>query len=389
MNSRKKLSRQPVTSVLIKPAGPDCNMACTYCFYLEKAHLFSSSQRHRMTIDLLETTVKQVLTQGKQEVTFGWQGGEPTLMGLDFFRRAVEFQQQYGQRQIVGNGLQTNGLLLNQQWAKFLREYNFLVGLSLDGPEHIHNRYRRLRGGQGSWEIVVDRAQLLLEAGVATNALVVVNDYSVKFPDEIYDFLKSLGLTYMQFIPCLERDPKNPQLPTSFSVPASAYGRFLIRLFERWLADFHHGQPTTYIRYFESLFYTYVGQTPPECTLLKKCGVYVVIEHNGDVFSCDFFVEPAWKLGNIKEQKIIDMLNSARQRKFGQRKADLPLECRRCRWLIHCRGGCPKERGFLPHPERSYFCPAYQQFLEYAHPSFCKLAKEWQERHHSSPHNSS
>lgn len=384
MNSKKKLSRQPVTSVLIKPAGPDCNMACTYCFYLEKAQLFSTSPRHRMTIDLLETAIKQVLTQGKQEVAFGWQGGEPTLMGLDFFQRAVEFQQHYGHRQIIGNGLQTNGLLLNNKWAKFLREFNFLVGLSLDGPEHIHNRYRRFQGGQDSWKMVVERAQLLLEAGVATNALVVVNDYSAQFPDEIYDFLKTLGLTYMQFIPCLEREPKNQQQPTAFSVSAADYGRFLIRLFDRWIGDFHNGQPTTSIRYFESLFYTYVGQTPPECTLLKECGIYVVIEHNGDVFACDFFVEPEWRLGNIREQKIIDMLNSARQKKFGQKKAALPPDCRRCRWLVHCRGGCPKERGFLPNPEKSYFCAAYRQFLEHAHPTFRDLAKKWLARHQSS-----
>jgi uncharacterized protein len=340
-----------------------------------------------MTIDLLETTIQQVLSQGKKEVSFGWQGGEPTLMGLDFFRQAIAFQQQYGRQQIVGNGLQTNGLLLNKDWAKFLRKYDFLVGLSLDGPEHIHNRYRHLKGGQNSWNTVVDRAKLLLDTGVATNALVVINDYSSQFPDEIYDFLKSIGLTYMQFIPCLEQDPKNPQNPTSFSVSPADYAQFLIRLFDLWIADFKNSQPTTSIRYFESLFYTYVGLTPPECTLLKECGVYVVIEHNGDVFSCDFFVEPEWKLGNIRDQKVVDMLNSARQRKFGRRKAILPPECRHCPWLIHCRGGCPKERGFLPSPEKSFFCSSYQQFLSHADSVFRRLAREWLARFNQSNQN--
>lgn len=330
-----------------------------------------------MSHELLKLTIKQVLTQGKKEISFGWQGGEPTLMGLNFFRQAVQFQQKYGRNQIVGNGLQTNGLLLNQQWAKFLKEFNFLVGLSLDGPEHVHDYYRRLRGGQKSWTTVVDRAKLLLDAGVETNALVVITDYSSQFPDEIYDFLKSIGLTYQQYIPCLEPEPSSPQQPAPFSVKPEAYGQFLIRLFDRWIADFREGQPTTSIRYFESLFFTYVGLNPPECTLLKECGVYVVIEHNGDVYSCDFFVDPEWKLGNIKKNKIVDMLNSARQRKFGQRKASLPKECRSCRWLIHCRGGCPKERGFLPFPEKNYFCEAYSKFLNHADPIFKKLAQEW------------
>jgi len=379
MAKRKKLIRRPLTSVLIKPAGPDCNMACTYCFYLEKHKLFPlpKSKSHRMSPEILEITVKQVMTQGKKEISFGWQGGEPTLMGLDFFHQAVHWQQKYGQNQIVGNGLQTNGLLLNQQWAKFLREYNFLVGLSLDGPPHIHDRYRRLKGGQKSGAKVVDRAKLLLDEGVETNALVVVNDYSSQFPEEIYEFLKSLGLTYQQYIPCIEPDNSIPKRPRSFSVNPEAYGQFLIRLFDKWIADFKQGQPTTSIRYFESLFFTYVGLEPPECTLLKECGVYVVIEHNGNVYSCDFFVDHEWKLGNVTTSKIVDMLNSARQRKFGQRKADLPPECRSCRWLRHCRGGCPKERGFLPHPEKSYFCQAYSQFLSHADPIFKKLAQEW------------
>ena len=373
---KKKLS-----SVLIKPAGPDCNMACTYCFYLEKSGLFPGSKTHRMSEDILEETVKQVLTQGEREVSFGWQGGEPTLMGLPFFRKAVEFQQHYGRGQVVGNGLQTNGLLINREWAEFLHDYKFLVGLSLDGPEHIHNRYRLMGNGKGSWSRVVEKARLLLEKDVATNALTVVNDFSVNFPEEIYAFHKSLGLNFMQFIPCLEPDPKDPSRVAPFSAPAEEYGRFLCRVFDLWLDDFDGTVATTSIRFFDSLFHLYVDMPAPECTLLKECGVYVVVEHNGDVYACDFFVDPEWKLGNILSGRLIDMLNSAKQNGFGQLKSRLPEECRKCPWLRTCRGGCTKDRIHNPsNTELNHYCQSYKMFFEHADERFKELAADWKRR---------
>ncbi len=303
-------------------------MVCAYCFYLEKSELFSETKIHRMSDDILEETVKQVLAQGEKDVSFGWQGGEPALMGLPFYKKAVEFQQKYGRGHSVGNGLQTNGLLITEEWADFLEDYRFLVGLSLDGPEHIHDRYRHLRNGKGSWSHVVDKAKLLLDKGVATNALTVINDYSADYPDEIYAFHKSLGLNHMQFIPCLEPDPKDPLRAASFSVSAEKYGRFLCKVFDLWLADFDGNVATTSIRFFDSLFHMYVDLLPPECTLLRECGVYVVIEHNGDIYSCDFFVDPEWRLGNILENRLVDMLNSSKQTRFGKMKAALPQECR-------------------------------------------------------------
>ncbi len=373
---KKKLS-----SVLIKPAGPDCNMACTYCFYLEKSKLFSSTRVHRMSEDILEETVKQVLRQGEREVSFGWQGGEPTLMGLPFFRKAVEFQQLYGKGQSVGNGLQTNGLLIDEEWAEFLGQYKFLIGLSLDGPEHIHNRYRFLRNGKGSWERVVESAKLLLDKGVATNALTVINDYSVNYPDEIYSFHKSIGLDYMQFIPCLEPDPRDPSRKAPFSAPSEKYGQFLCRVFDLWLEDFDGMIATTSIRFFDSLFHIYVDLPAPECTLLKECGVYVVIEHNGDVYACDFFVDPERKLGNIKTGKLIDMLNSSKQNRFGQLKATLPKECKKCSWLCTCRGGCTKDRLHNPsNAELNHFCESYKRFFEHADSRLKQLATEWKQQ---------
>jgi uncharacterized protein len=370
------INRKRLTSLLIKPAGPDCNLSCDYCFYLKKSSLFPDSRLHRMSHEILEETIRQVMSQGLPEVNFSWQGGEPTLMGLEFFRQAVHFQQKYGSHQSVGNGFQTNGLLINRDWVQFFHRYKFLVGLSIDGPEHVHNRYRRHLNDQGSWEKVVEAAKILLDSDVATNALVVINDYSVRFPEEIYEFLKGLGLTYMQFIPCLEPDPENSGKPASFSVPADRYGDFLLRLCELWKADFQNGRPSTYIRNFEALLFAFAGLTPPDCTLHKECGDYVVVEHNGDVYSCDFYVQPEAKLGNVKEKRLVDMLNSATQRKFGQRKSILLDECKKCKWLLYCRGGCSKERGYQPEPEKSYFCQSYKRFLQQASPFFQELTKK-------------
>jgi uncharacterized protein len=374
----KPFRKKKLSSVLIKPAGPDCNMACTYCFYLEKSQLFPETKTHRMSEEILEETIKQVLNQGEIEVSFGWQGGEPTLMGLPFFRKAVELQQLYGKGQSVGNGLQTNGLLIDQEWAEFLGKYKFLIGLSLDGPEHIHNRYRQMRNGKGSWSQVVDKAKLLLDMDVATNALTVINDYSVEFPEEIYAFHKSIGLNYMQFIPCLEPDPEDFSQIAPFSAPPDKYGQFLCRMFDLWLDDFDGMIATTSIRFFDSLFHIYVDIPAPECTLLKECGVYVVIEHNGDVYACDFFVDPEWKLGNIQSGKLVEMLNSSTQNRFGRLKASLPSECKKCPWLRICRGGCTKDRIHNPSNKKlNFYCQSYKTLFEHADKRFKELAAEW------------
>lgn len=374
MNPQNK----PLTSILVKPAGPDCNLACRYCFYLEKAGLFSETAAHRMSFEVLEEMIRQVMQQAGQQVSFGWQGGEPTLMGLDFFKKAVEYQKKFGRGQTVGNGLQTNGILLNSEWAQFLKSYQFLVGLSLDGPEHIHNRYRVFKSGRGSWSTVVDRAKMLLDNGVSVNALSVLNDYSVRFPEEIYKFHKALKLNFMQFIPCVEPDKNDPGRAAAFSVSAEGYGRFLIKLFDLWINDFQNGAPTTSIRYFDSVFYSYVGMPPPECTLHRECGVYVVVEHDGSVYSCDFYVEPKWNLGNVMEDRLIDLLNSEKQNYFGRIKAAVPDECRTCRWLTYCRGGCPKDRQNDPDDCGSnHFCKSYQMFFEHAHATLLRMADNW------------
>ena len=370
--------KKQLNSILIKPAGPDCNMACKYCFYLKKSELFSQSKVHRMSEEILEEMVRQLMSQNLQQISFGWQGGEPTLMGLPFFEKAIELQQKYGKNQSVGNGLQTNGILIDDEWAKFLAKYKFLTGLSLDGPKHIHDHYRLSAGGKGTLTKVVDSAKLMIDAGVEVNALVVVNDYSVQFAEEIYKFHRELGLNYMQFIPCVETDPNNPEISAPFSVPPAKYGEFLIKLFDLWMNDFYEGVPTTSIRYFDSVFYTYVDLPAPECTLLHECGVYVVVEHNGDAYSCDFFVEPKWKLGNVLKDNLVDLLNSPLQSEFGKNKANLPDECKNCQWLKHCWGGCTKDRIKDKRDENhNHFCIAYKMFFEHADDRFKKLAEEW------------
>jgi uncharacterized protein len=384
MKKRSPFRTKRLSSLLIKPAGPDCNLACSYCFYREKTQAFPGAAVHRMSAEILEETIRQALDRDVPTISFGWQGGEPTLMGLPFFENAAALQSRFGEGRTVGNGLQTNGLLLDQDWAVFLRRYHFLVGLSLDGPRHIHDRYRVRAGGQTSWAEVVERVKMLLDAGVETNALSVVNDYSVRFPEEIYAFHKSLGLTFMQFIPCVETDPADPSRAAGFSCGGEAYGDFLIALFDLWRADFKDGAPTTSIRAFESVFFLYVDHEPPECTLLPECGNYLVVEHDGGVYACDFFVEDRWKLGNVREGRLVHMLNSARQNAFGRIKSDLPGPCRACPWLALCRGGCPKDRVRDPRDRGlSHFCAGYKKFFAHADPHFKALAAEWKEKSRS------
>jgi uncharacterized protein len=376
--------QKPLQSVLVKPAGPDCNLRCGYCFYLRKSEIFDQSQPQRMSIYTLQEVIRQVMNQGQAHVSFGWQGGEPTLMGLPFYEHAITFQQKYGRNQSVGNGLQTNGLLIDKKWARFLKSYNFLVGISIDGPEEIHNHYRTFKGGQGSWIKVINSANLLLDAGVAVNVLTVINDYSADFPEEIYFHHKNLGFDHMQFIPCIEPDPIDTNKSAAYSVSPEKYGRFLCKLFDLWHNDFKDGQPTTSIRHFDSLLHCYLELEAPECTQKETCGEYLVIEHNGDVYCCDFFVEPTWHLGNILSQQLVDMLNSSQQQRFGLQKSILEDQCKSCRWLKFCYGGCPKDRLYNQENNNlSAFCQSYQLFFEHADKVLCSLARDLKQASYS------
>ncbi len=334
-----------------------------------------------MNDDVLEHMLREYLTQSAVEYSISWQGGEPTLMGLQFFEKAVDLEMKYGSGKTIGNGLQTNGLNIDSAWAKFLREYRFLVGLSIDGPMHVHNHYRRTHVGGGTYSRVSAAARSLLDEGVAVNALTVVNDYSAGFTDEIYEHHRDMGLNYMQFIPCVETDPMHSERAAPFSVTAEAYGAFLCRLYDRWRADFRDGMPSTSVRIFESLLFGYAGFPPPECTLLDTCGNYLVVEHNGDIYTCDFFVEEAWKLGNVMGNGLISNFISDRQRSFGELKAMLPRKCIACQWVERCRGGCPKDRVRDPMDRGvSHFCDAYKMLFEHADADLKFLADNWKKK---------
>ena len=368
-----------LSNILIKPTGADCNIDCGYCFYLEKAALYPEHAVHRMDETVLAAMVEQALSACGNAMSFGWQGGEPTMMGLPFFEKAVELQKQCGKNgQMVGNSIQTNGLLLDEAWADFFLKYHFLIGLSLDGPQHVHDHYRVTKNGKPTWERVVESARMLLERGVSVNALVVVNDYSVQHAAEIYAYLKELGFRFMQFIPCVETDLHDPTKAAPFSVTAEGYGRFLCEIFDCWKEDFREGRAEISVRWIDSVFHTYVGMAPPECTLLQECGCYVVVEHNGDVYACDFFVEPDWKLGNLLETPMDELLNTPRQTEFGKLKVDLPPECPECPWLSHCWGGCTKDRLRDPADHGSnHFCQSYKTFFAHADPMLRELAEDW------------
>jgi uncharacterized protein len=289
--------------------------------------------------------------------------------------------QRCGRGQMVANGLQTNGMLIDKAWAKLFRDYHFLIGLSLDGPEHVHDRFRKNRTGRGSWQRVVDAAHLLLDHGVEVNVLSVVNDYSAQFPEEIYSFHKSHGLNFMQFIPCVETDAHDPTRVAPFSVSAESYGNFLCKVFDLWIADFVNGAPTTSIRFFEALLFQYAGFPPTECTLFETCGNYLLVEHDGSVYACDFFVEPEWKLGNLLETQLDAMLNSPRQMEFGQQKAMLPENCLACEWKPKCRGGCTKDRLRNPASQgQNHFCEAYKLFFPHADARLRGLVENWQRK---------
>ena len=366
-----------LNSLLVKPAGPDCNLNCTYCFYLDKASLFDPG-KHRMSEETLEKMISQVMGQSGNEFSIGWQGGEPTLMGLPFYKKAIEFEIKYGQGKTVGNGFQTNGLLLTEEWAVFLKEYNFLVGISLDGPKHIHDHYRKTPNGKGSWDVVSRNAKMLIKKGVQVNAMTTITDYSANFAKEIYDFHKTMGLNFMQFIPIVETDINHPEMASKFSVSGEKYGSFLCQIFDLWMEDYAKGTNTTSVRHIESVFFRYMGMGAPECALMRECGVYLVVEHNGDIYPCDFFVRPELKLGNLHHDQLSDLLNSEEMTSFGMQKTKLPENCLSCKWKFYCYGGCVKDRVRDQRDEgNNHFCIAYKMFLQHADPFMKSMAADY------------
>lgn len=356
-------------SLLIKPASADCNLACEYCFYMPKQELYPG--KTRMDYDTLELLIRDYLAMSGSSPTLCWQGGEPTLMGLDFYKRVAELEKQYMRDdQRINHAFQTNGILLDEKWAEFLASENYLVGLSIDGRRRLHDIYRKDRKGNGTHDKVERTVKLFQQYGVEFNVLTVVNDQNVKKPEALFNYFMDLGIYYMQFIPCLE--VINGQI-APFSAPIKEYGEFLCRIFDKW---YNMGNPACYIRDFDEMLVYYSTNRHPSCTNSPFCNSTIVIEHNGDVYPCDFFVEPEWKLGNIKEKSLADMILSDKYKSFRASKQDIDEECLSCEYLNMCWGGCKKLR-WNEYGERikhSYYCQAYKQFYKYSEKYFKQLA---------------
>ncbi|MBD3194628.1 MAG: anaerobic sulfatase maturase [Candidatus Lokiarchaeota archaeon] len=348
--------------LLIKPVSFDCNLKCQYCFYLRVEDEYPLVKHPRMSDQVLETMVSKYLQYRFPESIFGFQGGEPTLAGLEFFKKLISYQQQYGEPgQVVGNALQTNGVLINHDWAKFLHTYRFLVGLSLDGPKNVHDRYRRTIGGKSVWDKIMNAAEIFKQNDVKFNILCVVSKANVNRVKEVYNFFLKHDFHYMQFIPALEVDEEGKRAP--FSINAKQYGKFLCSLFDIWKKNPRNAS----IRYFDSILAHLLGYPKGSCVFEKKCGDYLLIEHNGDVYPCDFFVKQKWKLGNLMEDDF-SSLKQKRDNTFGQLKLNLAKSCQKCKWMDFCYGGCIKDRQFLdnPHPDRSYFCESYRMLFNHS-----------------------
>ena len=367
----------PRIHVLAKPSGAACNLACSYCFFLDKELLYPDSN-FRMTEKTLEAYIQQLIASHRSDqVTVAWQGGEPTLMGVDFYRKAIEFQKKYARPGMTfENTMQTNGTLLDDEWCEFLKENDFLIGLSLDGPAHLHDIHRVDKGGKPTFDRVMHGLRLLQKHRVEYNILVTVNRITGDHPKEIYHFLRDeIGASWIQFIPVIERlNPDGHNLNQSGdqvsnrSVRPEQFGRFLIQVFDEWVQD---DVGKIYVQTFEAALRNWMRlPTSGMCVFEKTCGYGLALEHNGDLYACDHFVEPDYLLGNIKEEHMVEMVGSDEQYKFGQDKYDtLPKYCLECPVLFACNGECPKNR-FINTPDGepglNYLCVGYKAFFQRA-----------------------
>jgi uncharacterized protein len=399
--SRALRGREPIAGsaapehryVMSKPGGPSCNLACTYCYYQDKLALYPGGGPLRMSNRVLELFTRQYIRmQEAPSVLFAWQGGEPLLLGRSFFERALVYQRKYAGGKRVDNSLQTNGTLLGDDWCRFFKDNGFLIGVSLDGPEHVHDRYRRTVDGRPTFAGVMPGVELLQEHGVEFNTLSVVNDYSVRFPLEVYRFLKDAGSRYMQFIPAvgcasevlrpdglrlLNAHQGSEHLVTEWSVRPLDYGRFLSEIYDEWVGG---DVGSWFVQFFDSVLSNWCGLPPGVCVIGRDCGRGAVIEHNGDVYACDHFVFPENRLGNIRETPLAAMLLSERQREFGRRKSEaLTSFCRRCEYLSLCWGECPKNRFALSaegEPGHNYLCAGLRHFYGHTEPTMRFMAHE-------------
>ncbi len=392
-NDAIKVTRPTSFMVMAKPVGSVCNLNCTYCYYLEKENLYAGSGSRRMTDEVLESYIRQLIeSQEVPLVTFTWQGGEPTLLGLEFFEKAVSLQQKYRGSKKIDNAFQTNGTRLTEDWCRFFKKHNFLVGISIDGPEPLHDKYRKTKTGQPTHREVMNGIRLLKRHHVEFNTLSVINGANVLHPTEVYRFLKKTGSGFIQFIPIVERkatgkpDDGLTLVPpeyagdaslTDWSIRARQFGKFMITIFDEWVRN---DVGKVFVQLFDVTLANWVGAPPGLCVFAETCGEASVMEHNGDLYSCDHFVYPAHFLGNIMETPMGEMMASGRQIQFGKDKRDtLPRQCFACEVRFACHGGCPKSRIAVTadgHPGLNWLCEGYKAFFEHVKPYMDFMANE-------------
>lgn len=388
--------------ILTKPIGPICNLDCKYCFYLEKEVLYPDVSKWAMPDDVLETYVRQYIeAQPTNTVNFAWQGGEPTLLGVDYFRKVVELQKKYHNGKTIENALQTNGILLNDAWGEFLSDNKWLIGISIDGPREVHDAYRVDKGGQPTFDRVMRGMEVLQKHQVLFNTLTTVHRANSRYPLEVYRFLRNNGSGYMQFIPIVERitqsttqhglslvspDFADKATVAPWSVEPKQYGRFLCSIFDEWVRK-DVGQ--AFVQIFDVSLEMWMGMEASLCVFRKTCGSALAMEHSGDVYSCDHFVYPENKLGNVMEAALATLVNSPQQKKFGADKNDtLPKYCQQCEVRFACNGECPKHR-FATTPDGepglNYLCAGYKMFFNHVDPYMRFMAEEL--RHQRPPAN--
>lgn len=377
--------------VLAKPVGASCNLRCKYCYYLEKAHLYRNAPARVMSDELLERFVQEYIqAQTMSQVLFTWHGGEPLMRPLSFYRKAVALQERYAFGRQIDNTIQTNGTLLTDEWCEFFKEHNWLVGISIDGPQEFHDEYRRTASDKPSWQKVMRGIRLLRKHGVEWNAMAVVNDFNACYPLEFYHFFKEMGAKYIQFAPVVERMAAHSdgrhlatlvdqECPVAdFSVSPAQWGDFLCAIFDEWV---RHDVGRTYVEIFDCTLANWVGERPGICVYAKECGHAGVMEFNGDVYSCDHFVFPEYKLGNIRDRTLVEMLYGEQQRQFSCLKhASLPKQCKECEWEFACHGECPKNRFVndrYGNTGLNYLCSGYRHFYEHVAPYMDFMKKEF------------
>ena len=363
--------------VMLKPAGAHCNLACKYCYYLEKNNLYQNSHRHLMSDEMLEQFTREYIeAQTMPQVLFTWHGGEPLMRSIDFYKKALALQKKYAHGKQIDNVIQTNGTLLTDEWCEFFAKNHWLVGISIDGPQEYHDHYRVTPDGKPSWEKVMQGISLLKKHRVEWNAMAVVNAYNAEHPLEFYHFFRDNGCQYLQFTPIVERLTEHEdgrtlasladdrEIPLAdASVTPQQWGNFLCTIFDDWV---RHDVGKTFVEIFDCTLANWMGVLPGICAYSKECGHAGVMEHNGDVYSCDHFVFPEYKLGNIREQSLIDMLYGEKQQAFSRLKhTSLPRQCKECDMEFACHGECPKnrfEKDKYGEPGLNYLCQGYYKY---------------------------